>query len=95
MSHKILNHWSVINWCDYDADDTDLNDDDDMEDDGVIPGLFTHTQILKLIDTERPTLTLQDTCFAVNTDCVGEGISIWAGGADNGICARCLVEVGS
>jgi len=85
--YKILNHWSVINWCDYDADDTDLNDDVDMEDDGVIPGLYTHTQVLKLIDTERPTLTLQDTCFAVNANCVGEGISIWAGGADNGICA--------
>ena len=85
--YKILNYWTVINWCDYDANDTDLNDELDAEDDGEIPGLYSHTQILKLIDTEKPTITTQDTCFAVNADCVGEGIQIWAGGSDNGICA--------
>ena len=85
--YKILNHWTVINWCDYDANDSDLNDVEEDTDDGAIPGLYSHTQILKLIDTEKPTITTQDTCFAVNGDCVGEGIQIWAGGADNGICA--------
>ena len=90
--YKILNHWSVINWCDYNADDTDLNDQTDDDDDGLIPGLYTHTQVLKLIDTEKPTLTLQDTCFAVNADCVGEGISIWAGAADNGICSSAWLK---
>jgi len=85
--YKILNHWTVINWCDYDADDTDLNEQTDDDDDGFVPGLYTHTQVLKLIDTEKPTITTQDTCFAVNADCVGEGIEIWAGGEDNGICS--------
>ena len=90
--YKILNHWSVINWCDYDAADPDLNEEIDDEDDGIIPGLYTHTQELKLIDTEKPSLTLQDTCFAVNADCIGEGISIWAGGEDNGICASAWLK---
>ncbi len=83
----ILNHWSVINWCDYDADDTDLNDQTDPEDDNFIPGLYTHTQTIKLIDTERPVLAVSDTCFAVNADCVGDNIAIWAAAADNGACA--------
>ena len=84
--YKILNHWTVINWCDYDADDPDLNEQLDDEDDGFVPGIYEHTQVLKLIDTEKPTITTQDTCFAVNGECVGQGIELWAGGADNGIC---------
>lgn len=85
--YKVLNHWTVINWCDYDADDTDLNDVVDEDDDGAVPGYYTHTQIIKLIDTEKPILTLADTCFAANADCVGEGLAIWATASDNGMCA--------
>ena len=54
VCYKILNHWTVINWCDYDADDSDLNDALDAEDDGFIPGYYTYTQEIKLIDTEKP-----------------------------------------
>ena len=90
--YKILNHWTVINWCDYDADDTDLNEAIDDEDDGVIPGYYTHTQVIKLIDTEKPSLSLIDTCFAVNSDCVGENLSIWASASDNGICASAWIK---
>jgi len=84
---KILNHWTVINWCDYDADDSDLNDSVEDQDDGFIPGYYTHTQVIKFLDTEKPTLTLADTCFAVNSDCIGDNLSIYASAADNGICA--------
>ena len=84
---KVLNHWTVINWCDYDADDTDLNELTDAEDDGVVPGLYTHTQEIKLIDTEKPILTVQDSCYAVNADCVGEGITIFGSALDNGACS--------
>jgi len=58
-----------------------------MEDDGFVPGLYTHTQVIKLIDTEKPILSIADTCFAVNGSCEGENLAIWAAAADNGMCA--------
>ncbi len=90
--YKVLNYWTVINWCDYDADDTDLNDAIDDEDDGVIPGYYTHTQVIKFIDTEKPVLSLADTCFAVNADCVGDNLAIWAAASDNGMCASAWLK---
>ena len=90
--YTILNHWTVINWCDYDADDTDLNEQTDVEDDGLVPGLYTHTQVVKLIDTEKPVLALSDTCFAANADCVGENLAIWAAASDNGMCASAWLK---
>ena len=90
--YKVLNHWTVINWCDYDADDTDLNDQIDVEDDGVVPGIYTHTQVVKLIDTEKPILSISDTCFAVNANCIGEDLAIWAAASDNGMCASAWLK---
>ena len=90
--YTVLNHWTVINWCDYDADDTDLNELTDDEDDGLIPGYYTHTQVIKLIDTEKPVLSVADTCFATNADCIGENLAIWAAASDNGACASAWLK---
>ncbi len=85
--YKILNHWTVINWCDYDADDPDLNEIPEPGlDDGFVPGYYAHTQIIKLIDTEEPVLTVQDSCYAVDANCLSSDIQLKASATDNGLC---------
>lgn len=71
--YKILNRWTVINWCDHNPT--------------TGQGQYEYTQIIKFFDTEKPELTVQDTCFAANTQCVGENLSITADASDNGVCA--------
>ncbi len=83
---KVLNHWTVINWCDYDAEDTDLNEITEPTDDGVVPGISTHTQVIKMVDDVRPELVIQDTCFAVTVDCTSENLVLKATATDNGAC---------
>jgi len=85
--YKILNHWTVINWCDYNADDPDLNEIEEPGlDDGFVQGYYSHAQVVKLIDTERPELTIQDSCYALGATCLSEGVQLKAFATDNGLC---------
>ena len=73
---KILNHWTVINWCGYDP--TIPNS----------PGKWEYTQEIKIIDTQDPILTVADSlCINVDADCIGNNIELSARATDNGECA--------
>jgi len=84
--YTILNHWSVINWCDYDDQDPDLNEIPEAEDDGFVPGIYTHTQVVTLLDDEPPVIFAQDTSVTTNLDCLTEGTLFKASATDNGLC---------
>lgn len=43
---KILRHWTIIDWCQYEANGTNP------------VGIWTHTQIIKVFDNEPPVLTI-------------------------------------
>ncbi len=84
---KILNHWSVINWCQYDPLDPDNNDIPEPGlDDGFAEGVLNYTQTIRLFDSVEPNLYVQDTIVSSNVDCVGEGIQLVASATDNGAC---------
>ncbi len=73
--YKILNHWSIIDWCSYNP--TNPNS----------PGKWDHTQLIKIIDTQDPELTVVDSlCFAADQDCSSTGIQLSARAADSGVC---------
>ncbi|NNE13855.1 MAG: hypothetical protein HKN51_02685 [Saprospiraceae bacterium] len=72
---KILNRWSVINWCEYDPAVPNS------------PGLYEWTQVVKIVDSEDPELTVQDSlCFGVIDGCTSSGIELTGSAFDNGIC---------
>ena len=52
---KILRKWTVIDWCTF----------DDNEEESFI----THVQVIKIIDTEKPSAICQTRDFFVNQDC--------------------------
>ena len=73
---KILNHWSVIDWCVYDP--TVPNS----------PGRYEHTQVVKVIDTEDPVLTVADSlCFAVTQECTNKSVTFSGSALDSGKCS--------
>ena len=73
--YKILNHWSIINWCIYDP--SVPNSD----------GRYEWTQEVKIIDTVDPILTVTDSlCFAVDTDCLSSDVSMSGSATDAGDC---------
>ena len=73
---KILNHWSIINWCVYDPSNPTAG------------GRYNHTQTIKIIDTQDPVLTVVDSlCFAVDGSCLSSGVSMSASAVDEGDCA--------
>jgi hypothetical protein len=96
---KIVNTYTVIDWCAYDPTDPDLNPIDDVpapgeafdrfiHDSGEVEGRFVHTQVIKVIDTEAPEVTSEDNlCFAVTDGCASKGLSVSAIGVDNGECS--------
>ncbi len=58
---KKLIDWTVIDWCQYAPNDTGWNGE----------GLYTHTQVIKIIDTNGPELTnCTDEMYEVDADCV-------------------------
>ena len=72
---KILNHWSVINWCNYDP--TDPNS----------AGRYNHTQVVKIIDSQDPIITAVDSLmFPVDDACVSAGGELTARANDEGVC---------
>ncbi len=72
---KILNHWSVINWCLYDPSNP------------TGPGKYTHTQLVKIIDSVDPEIFATDSlCYAVIDDCTSKDVVLSANAMDNGKC---------
>ena len=72
---KILNHWSVIDWCNYNPNSPF---------DG---GRWNHTQVIKLEDLIDPILEVQDSLvFAADAECISKGIPLSAIGTDEGEC---------
>ncbi len=94
---KILNHYTVIDWCQYDPNDTDLNTVYDPTDDGYVFGIWFHTQVVKVEDNIAPTLfECDDLMMEVNdhNDADGDGIEcenravmLTNTAEDNGDCA--------
>ncbi|MEM9821254.1 MAG: HYR domain-containing protein [Bacteroidota bacterium] len=66
---KILRTWTVIDWCTFDASDSDFNDIPEPSDDGIVPGYFQDLQIIKVLDTEAPQIT--SSCNNISFD--GQG----------------------
>ena len=89
---KIFNEWSVIDWCIYDPTDSDLNNIAEPSDTGEVEGRYTHTQVITVDDTTRPTLTTEaEIVFSVDGTCQSKGISFSAVGVDTGICPTTLL----
>jgi len=82
---KILNKWTVINWCTYDPN-------------ASFPvGYYTHTQVVKIIDQVRPTLgSCIDRMFEINDNndedndgnkCERRNLVLTMSATDQGQCA--------
>ena len=96
---KIVNTWTVIDWCAFDPTDPDLNPIDDVpgpgeefdrfiHDSGMVEGRYQHSQVIKVIDTEAPEVTSDNNlCFAATEECGSKGLTLSATGLDNGICS--------
>ena len=73
---KILNHWSIINWCIYDASNPNGG------------GRYDYTQIIKIIDTQDPEMMVEDSlCFGVDADCLSYNVQLSGTATDDGDCA--------
>jgi hypothetical protein len=51
---KIVNYWTVIDWCQYDPNSTSNS------------GMWTHVQIIKVLDDEAPDMSCPNQMFAVD-----------------------------
>ena len=84
---KIVNNWTVIDWCTFDPTDTDLNNIVDPLDSGEVEGRYQRAQVIKVIDTEAPTVVSEDNlCFGVD-ECVSKALTLSAIGTDVGECS--------
>lgn len=82
---KILNKWTVINWCVYDPNAS------------FPQGYFTHTQTIKVVDNEKPTLgSCSPLMFEINDHgdadndgniCETKNLMLTKTATDQGICA--------
>jgi hypothetical protein len=86
---KILNRFSVIDWCQFDANAVpgDANY-------GV--GVWNHTQTIRVNDSDAPTLTCEDVMLEANDHndvdgdgniCEAVGIQLSNSASDEGVCA--------
>jgi hypothetical protein len=68
---KILRTWKVLNWCEYDA--------------LTGAGLWTHTQIIKVTNTEGPTITGCDdiSVCSFDQDCIDTHVDISISASDD------------
>jgi len=65
--YKLVNHWTVINWCDYEPNNPFWNGE----------GLWEHIQVIKVTDTTKPVIEdCEDKMFAINdhSDSDNDGI---------------------
>ena len=74
---KILNQWTIINWCTYNANSSSQ------------AGLWRWTQTIKVVDDERPTLGSCDpkTYDVISSDCSIRDLVITQTGDDQGSCS--------
>ncbi len=87
---KILNRFQVVDWCQYDPNNPD------QDNDGVDDGIWYHTQTIKVNDSEKPVMTCTDAMFEVNDHldadndgviCEARGVMLTQTAMDNGNCA--------
>lgn len=65
--YKLVNHWTVIDWCQYDPNNPFWNGE----------GLWEHIQVIKVTDETKPVIQdCEDKMFAINdhSDSDGDGI---------------------
>ncbi len=82
---KILNKWTIINWCSYDPNATDPT------------GYFSHVQVVKIIDEQKPTLaSCADRMFEIDDHgdadsdgnrCETKNLMLTMSATDQGQCA--------
>ena len=80
---KILRTWEVFDWCTFDEDDSDLNNIVESTDDGVVPGLFTYQQTIKISNTVDPVITGCDYTEVCTYDCDSGFIELRASATDD------------
>ena len=69
--YKLVNEYTVINWCDYDPNDPFWVETDDFSD-----GIIRHTQIVKVTDETKPVIAdCEDKMIEINdhSDSDGDG----------------------
>ena len=71
---KVLNYWTVINWCEYEPNDP-LSD-----------GIWSQVQVVRIIDETAPTITCSSEALPVGADCQGP-VTLSAVATDDGICS--------
>ncbi len=80
---KVLNHWTLVNYCIEERYDDDAGPDGLFgTDDDISYSTFKHTQVLKFFDEEGPELKLDTICIAVDNDCIakkGEAVLVATG----------------
>jgi len=86
---KIINYWTVLDWCQYDPNSTSNS------------GIWNHVQVIKVLDDEAPELECEDQMYAVddNTDadndgntCETIGLMLTNVADDNGDCASAWLK---
>ncbi|MDF1697713.1 MAG: T9SS type A sorting domain-containing protein [Saprospiraceae bacterium] len=86
---KIINYWSVIDWCQYDPNSTS-ND-----------GMWNHIQIIKVLDDEAPVLNCPNQMYAVDDfndadndgdQCESIGLMLTNTADDNGDCSSAWLK---
>ncbi len=72
---KILNYWTVIDWCVYNPDVANS------------PGIWSDVQVVKVIDNDAPILTsCNDASFPVEADCKNGAVMLTNSAEDLGVC---------
>ena len=74
--YKILNYWTVINWCTYDPDDV------------FTDGIWTDVQVVKILDNDAPTIqSCTDFSVPADKDCVNNAVMLTNSAIDEGLCS--------
>ncbi len=80
---KVLNHWTLVNYCIEARFDDEAGPDGIFgSDDDISYSTFKHTQVLKFFDDEGPDLKVDTICIAVDNDCEakkGEAVLVATG----------------
>lgn len=73
---KIIRRHTIIDWCVYNANSTRKT------------GLYTFTQVIKVKDDIKPTVTCTTQTFSAGSECGMSGIQLEATAVDSGSCAE-------
>jgi len=86
---KIINEWTVLDWCQYDPNNANTG------------GIWTHTQVIRVVDNEAPVMDCSPGMYAVDdyTDadndgdlCEAIGLMLTNTAEDNGDCASAWLK---